>query len=323
MSTINIINNTQPGTFTISAGSLTLSAGNFKLPTTASASVGTITINSTYAFHNYNGTLNAMFMGVSAGNFTLTQNYTTALGYSSGNKLSTGTGENTLIGDYCCGNMTTGVANTMCGSQIGRYTTSGGFVTTNYDVCLGSADGFGGSPADGLDSRLGIGYDREDDEYNQSNRLQIGGDEDSKKGLLAGDVSKTYISGITGKTSTSGVAIYCSPEYSSYPTGQLGTTTSNRDSKFDIADMGVDSSVINNLRARIFRFINDDEPKPKQYGLIAEEVEPIFPEMVLYDAEQKPWNLSYQFLAPLLVNEIQKLEKTVTALEAAVAEKGQ
>jgi len=82
--------------------------------------------------------------------------------------------------------------------------------------------------------------------------------------------------------------------------------------------MGNDSSVIYNLRPRTFKFINDTDPKPKQYGMIAEEVAEVFPEMVIYDNDGHMWNLSYQFLAPMLVNELKKLEARVSALELAL-----
>lgn len=50
----------------------------------------------------------------------------------------------------------------------------------------------------------------------------------------------------------------------------------------------------------------DDGSHQLQYGLIAEEVAAIYPEMVVYDAEGQPSALKYQLLAPMLLNELQK-----------------
>jgi trimeric autotransporter adhesin len=43
-----------------------------------------------------------------------------------------------------------------------------------------------------------------------------------------------------------------------------------------------------------------------QYGLIAEEVAKIYPEMVGYDKDGQPASVKYQALAPMLLNEVQK-----------------
>ena len=43
-----------------------------------------------------------------------------------------------------------------------------------------------------------------------------------------------------------------------------------------------------------------------QYGLVAEEVARVYPEMVSYGKDGKPWTVRYQLLAPMLLNELQK-----------------
>lgn len=43
-----------------------------------------------------------------------------------------------------------------------------------------------------------------------------------------------------------------------------------------------------------------------QYGLIAEEVANVYPELVSYDKEGKPFTVRYQYLAAMLLNEVQK-----------------
>ena len=43
-----------------------------------------------------------------------------------------------------------------------------------------------------------------------------------------------------------------------------------------------------------------------QYGLIAEEVAEVYPELVAYDKDGQPFTVRYQYLAPMLLNEVQK-----------------
>ncbi len=50
-----------------------------------------------------------------------------------------------------------------------------------------------------------------------------------------------------------------------------------------------------------------------QYGLIAEEVAKVYPEMVADDKNGQPYTVSYQLLAPMLLNEFQKQHALVAA----------
>jgi hypothetical protein len=52
-----------------------------------------------------------------------------------------------------------------------------------------------------------------------------------------------------------------------------------------------------------------------QFGLIAEEVAEVFPELVVYDARGRPETVKYHLLVPLLLNEMQRLERRVEAAE--------
>ena len=57
------------------------------------------------------------------------------------------------------------------------------------------------------------------------------------------------------------------------------------------------------------------ESKVKQYGLIAEEVDKIMPDIVVYDEDKKPHSVQYHILPAILLSEIQKLNKRIEALE--------
>ena len=56
-----------------------------------------------------------------------------------------------------------------------------------------------------------------------------------------------------------------------------------------------------------------DGDKPVQFGLIAEEVAEVMPELVARDADGQPEAVKYQLLAPLLLNEVQKQQRTIEA----------
>ena len=88
-------------------------------------------------------------------------------------------------------------------------------------------------------------------------------------------------------------------------TGKLGTMASTRRVKHNIADMNDQSADILNLRPVTFAY-NHDATETTQYGLIAEEVDQIFPGIVVYDADGQPQTVQYHVLPVLLLNELKK-----------------
>ena len=95
--------------------------------------------------------------------------------------------------------------------------------------------------------------------------------------------------------------------------GQLGVVSSSRRYKQDISDMGDASAQILRLRPVAFRYKKpyDDGTKPIQYGLIAEEVAKVFPELTVFNAKGQPESVKYDLLAPLLLNEFIKEHQRV------------
>ena len=80
------------------------------------------------------------------------------------------------------------------------------------------------------------------------------------------------------------------------PNGTLGTTgctsaPSSRRFKEQIADMGDSSSKLLQLRPVTFFYKPqyDDGSRTLQYGLIAEEVAKVYPEMAVYDKDSQPY----------------------------------
>ena len=90
--------------------------------------------------------------------------------------------------------------------------------------------------------------------------------------------------------------------------GQLGTIKSSRIYKEDIHPMGSVSERLLALQPVTFRYKEayDDGSKPIEFGLIAEDVAQVFPELVVNDAEGKPETVRYDLIATLMLNEFEK-----------------
>ena len=101
--------------------------------------------------------------------------------------------------------------------------------------------------------------------------------------------------------------------------GQLGPTSSSRRYKEAIQNVGESSRRVLDLRPVTFLYKEPahDGQKPLQYGLIAEEVAEVFPELVVYNAEGQPESVEYQQLSTLLLNELQKQQGELAELKAA------
>ncbi len=97
--------------------------------------------------------------------------------------------------------------------------------------------------------------------------------------------------------------------------GQLGTATSSIRFKEDVRDMGDESAKLLGLRPVTFRYKAWGPDGPKQYGLIAEEVNEVLPELVARDKDGEIETVLYHELPAMLLNEIQRLEKRVAELE--------
>jgi len=90
--------------------------------------------------------------------------------------------------------------------------------------------------------------------------------------------------------------------------GQLGTVNSSARFKQDTWDMRDASEGLLRLRPVIFRYRRPfaDGSKPEQYGLIAEEVARVYPELVARSADGEIESIKYQALDSMLLNELQK-----------------
>ena len=150
-----------------------------------------------------------------------------------------------------------------------------------------------------------------------SNNIDIGNEAaGSDSGIIRigtkGNQTAAFIAGIDGVTATGGVAVYVNAN------GQLGTLTSSRRFKFDIKDIGTVSDKLMDLRPVTFRYkeASSDGTHPIQYGLIAEEVAKVYPDLVQYDKDGKPFTVYYHLLTPMMLNELQKAHQEIKSLKA-------
>jgi trimeric autotransporter adhesin len=234
----------------------------------------------------------------------------TAIGNSALLNNMTG-GDNTAIGNYALLNNTFGSNNTANGWQALFYNTKGLYNTAignsalslnktgSNNVALGSSAGFNITGSDNVDiANRGVAGD--------SGVIRIG---------TSGTQTSTYIAGIRGTTVTKGVAVYIDSN------GQLGVKKSSRRFKMDIRSLGTTSEKILNLRPVTFRYKQADEKgdHPRQYGLIAEEVAKVFPDLVQYDKEGKPFTVNFDSLTPLLLGEVQRQQAQLVSEKIQLA----
>ncbi len=64
--------------------------------------------------------------------------------------------------------------------------------------------------------------------------------------------------------------------------------------------------------------MGEADAKVVQYGLIAEEVAEVAPELVTYDDEGQPYSVQYHMLPAMLLNEVQKQQRTLEAQKARI-----
>jgi hypothetical protein len=251
------------------------------------------TANGAFAlFSNTNSAENSAF-GVRALFSNIEANDNSAFGY---NALASNTGGgNTAVGAYCLGSNTTGVLNTAVGlSALGGTTGSN-------NVALGYAAGGGVSTADNVIC-LGSGG------QNISNSCFIG---------TPGVHANTYIAGIYGAPINGGsaTAVYIDSD------DKLGTFFSSARFKQDIHSMDKASEAVLALRPVTFHYKKELDPKEiAQFGLLAEDVEKVNPDLVALDRDGKPYTVRYEAVNAMLLNEFLKEHRKVEKLEATVAQ---
>ncbi len=271
-------------------------------------------------YNTTSGTGNS-FVGYGSGLANTSGSYDTFLGESTGSANTTG-GNNTFAGFYTGYSNVTGNNDTFAGAFAGEYNTNGfgnvfSGALAGQSNTTGSYNVFDGLEA-GVNSTIGnnnvfIGYYSGFNNNSGSYDIYIGS-QGSQGGsevgaIRIGDSSSqaaAYIAGIYG-TAVSGVPGYVNAS------GQLGVQTSSQRFKQDVRDMGDSTSGLMRLRPVTFvykpEYANGDGTL--QYGLMAEEVAKVYPQLVAYDSDGNPYSVRYQYLSTMLLNEYQKEHRVV------------
>ncbi len=313
--------------------------GMVNMPATA-ATAGTPTggvlfLGGTRFLHNYGqpGTTGRnTFVGELAGNFTMgggdefSGSYNTASGYGSLASNIEG-GSNTATGYLSLNSNTGGFGNTangfmsLSGNTTGSENTASGYLclSSNITGAENTAVGYGslGSVTDGSNN-IAMGYFAGYSVTSGSYNIDIGnpgtsGDTRTTRIGRSSDQTKTFIAGIRGVTTVSANAIAVLIDSS----GQLGTVNSSIRFKQDVADMGDTSSLLMELRPVVFHYKTQPNG-PLQYGLIAEEVEQVMPDLVVRDATGQLESVAYHELPAMLLNELQKQQAQIQQQQAQI-----
>jgi len=203
------------------------------------------------------------------------------IGYQAG--LTVAGNGNVMLGGGTGGQVTSGSDNTFLGNNAGPFTSTG-----SNNVYIGNGAGAGETSHAGnnniLISNAGTSYD--------TNTIRIGDPSFQ---------SAAYIAGIYG-VNIGGLPVQINAS------GQLGAPSSSSRFKEQVRDMGESTSALMKLRPVTFLYKPEyaSGERTLQYGLIAEEVAKVYPELVAYDKDGQPYSVRYQYITTMLLNEVQK-----------------
>ncbi len=266
--------------FSLTTGSYNTAVGFFSLRSNTIGSFNTATGAGALLLNSSNNP-NAASANTATGAVALLSNTTgfdnTATGVQA--LVSNTTGDhNTADGNAALYGNTTGFANTASGVSALVHNTSGSFNTA-------------------------LGFEAGASVTTANNVIAIG--------TAGANVSNScYIGQIFGTFNTAQSAVvYIDPD------GRLGTGPSARRFKKDIADMGAASEVLLSMRPVSFHFKTQETEKAgreiSQFGLIAEEVAEVNPDLILRDKEGEIYSVRYDALNAMLLNEFLKEHRKV------------
>jgi hypothetical protein len=242
---------------------------------------------------NTTGSFNsALGAGALLGNTTGANN--SAIGYralywNTNGKGNDAQGVNALYGN------TTGIRNLGIGSNALYENATG-----SYNIALGFDAGYNATGSDNIYiSNQG---------FAESQTLRIG--TQGSAGVVGSGILRAYIAGVANSQVT-GSAVYVTSA------GQLGVLASSERFKTDVNAMGSVSERLGELRPVTFK-LKTDSKCTVQYGLIAEEVAKVYPELVVHGADGRIDGVRYEELAPLLLNEFKRDQATIARQAAEI-----
>jgi len=258
--------------------------------------------------------------GVSALLSNTTGNGNTANGRAALQSNTTGD-FNTATGNFALFSNSTGSENLAYGSGALFSNTTGnsnaayggdglfGNTTGSFNVAIGFEAGSGLTTGD---NNINIGA-YVSGSAGESNTIRIG---------TQGVQNATYVAGIMGKTTPRGTPVFINAN------GQLGTVQSSARFKEQIKPMGNASEAILTLKPVTFRYKKEIDPeRTPEFGLVAEDVEKLNPDLVVRDADGKAYTVRYEAVNAMLLNEflkehrtVQEQQKEIDALKAELKE---
>ncbi len=219
--------------------------------------------------------------------------------------------ENMADGAFALFSNTTGEQNTANGSSaLYSNTTGSGNTANGVDALFSNTTGdnntaLGNSAGGALttgDLNIDIGNEGVAAE---SNTIRIG---------TSGDQTRTFIAGISG-AAVAGAAVKVNAN------GQLGVAPSSERFKAEIKPMDKASEAILALKPVSFRYKHELDPKGiPQFGLIAEQVAKVNPDLVARDADGKVYTVRYEAVNAMLLNEFLKEHRKVEEQEAMISQ---
>ena len=301
--------------------------GTITMPKTNGVSVGVMYSGADRFIHNH-GTQN-VFVGVQAGKIGNIGNDDVALGYQALANVGSGY-ENVAVGSGALKLATGSDQNVAVGFNALTANTNNG----DKNVAIGA---YSLVAADGADDNVAIGFEALnalDSGSNNiaigsgagqvlttgSNNIYLGKDVDAATSSEANTIrvgnssaAAVYIKGVRGVTTGvgDGQAIMIDSN------GQLGTISSSRRFKKDVASMYEQHDILPKLRKlNPVTFFYKAHKNPKtQYGLIAEEVAELFPELVTHAVDGKIQSVRYDQLSNMLLYAYQDVDTRCSELE--------
>jgi hypothetical protein len=262
-------------------------------------------------YHNTTGTQNT-----AAGDRALYSNINgaanTADGYQALDNNTVGN-SNTAVGTRALASNTTSSWNVAIGNGSLSFT-NGAFDDANTAVGYGALGALGNFLNATGSHNIALGYGAGGDLIEGNNNIYVGnsgptnfpGQEDNT--MRIGDAQTiTFIAGISGATVSGGAPVYVNSS------GQLGTNPSSARFKKDIQSMDKASAAILALKPVTFHYKSDKRDTP-QFGLIAEEVAAVNPDLVVGDDKGEIYTVRYDAVNAMLLNEFLKEHRKVQEL---------
>jgi endosialidase-like protein len=297
---------TNSGSYNTGVGAATLALNEADQNTAIGAAA--LLLNTTGSGNTANGALALLFNTTGSNN--------TATG---SNALSNNTGDdNTAAGESALHANTTGIGNTAIGrvalrgntTGFGNTATGGGALLLNTDGARNTALGFRALWVSSGDGNTAIGHDAGIDLTTGDGNVCIG---DGVGGAI-GASNTTWIRNVYSSVATAR-QVYVDAD------NKIGTLSSSRRYKEQIAPMENASEMLFALKPVTFRYKKHVDPgQSLSFGLIAEEVARISPELVTLDPEGKPQTVRYEAVNAMLLNEFLKEHQKMQEQGAQIAE---